>query len=120
VAKTTETWFSELDPAQFEIAESLRARIERAGPGLTCKLAWGFPCWSGTERIFSIAAYKDRCNLQIFYGAELAPSFPDRIEGTGKALRHVKIHSVDQIDAQLDQIIEAAIRLDATDPRPVR
>ena len=120
MAKTTETWFSELDPAQFEIAESLRARIERAGPGLTCKLAWGFPCWSGTERIFSIAAYKDRCNLQIFYGAELAPSFPDRIEGTGKALRHDLIQlGVDLID-RMDQIIEAAIRLDATDPRPVR
>jgi hypothetical protein len=120
VTKTVESWFSGLNPVQLSIAESLRAHIERAGPGLTCKLAWGFPCWSGTERIFSIVQHKDRCNLQLFNGAELAPSYPDRIEGTGKALRHVKIHSIDQIDAELDQIIDAAIRLDTTDPRPVR
>ncbi len=119
-AKTVESWFAGLDPHQSAIAEALKARIEQLGPSLSCTLAWGFPCWSGSERIFSIAAQKDRCNLQLFYGAALAADHPGRIEGTGKALRHVKVHSVDQIDAQLDQIIEAAIRLDATDPRPVR
>ena len=120
MAKDVETWFSNLDPAQREIAESLRARIQLAGPDLTCKLAWGFPCWSGRERIFSIAAHKDRCNLQLFCGAELAPSHPARIEGTGKALRHVKIRSLDEIDEGLDRIIEDAIRLYTSNPRRVR
>ena len=109
MVKDAETWFSNLDPTQREIAESLRARIQLAGPDLTCKLAWGFPCWSGRERIFSIAAHKDRCNLQLFYGAELAPFHPARIEGTGKTLRHVKIRSLDEIDEGLDRVRKTGI-----------
>ena len=108
-----------LEPHQLTIAEGLRARIENLGPDLSCKLAWGFPCWSGRERIFSIIAYKDRCNLQLFYGASLAPAHPGRIEGTGKALRHVKVRSTDEIDDGLDRIIADAIRIDTTDPQRV-
>lgn len=119
-AKTVESWFAGLDPHQSAIAEALKARIEQLGPSLSCKLAWGFPCWSGSERIFSIVAQKDRCNLQLFYGAALAAAHPGRIEGTGKALRHVKVHAIADIDPELDRIITDAIELDATDPQRVR
>lgn len=120
MAKTVETWFEGLEPEQREIASALKALIEQTGPGLSCKLAWGFPCWSGNERIFSIAAHKDWCNLQLFYGAQLTSVAPDRIEGTGKAMRHVKIRSVEQVDQAVEQIIAEAIRLDATNPQRVR
>ena len=102
------------------IAAAARNVIETEGPGLSVKLAWGFPCWSGNERIFSIAAYKDHCNLQLWSGARLAPGFPARIEGNGLALRHIKLKSVSDIDDEIRQIIIAAIALDQSTPQRVR
>lgn len=116
--KTVNGYFAKQEPPMKEIALALRERVEALGPGLTCKLAWGFPCWSGNERVFSVIAHTDRCNLQLWNGANLAPRF-DRIEGTGKALRHVKVRRVYEIDDGLDAIIRAAIELDATDPQRV-
>ena len=120
MTKTVDSWFEGLEPQQRAIANALKALIEQTGPALSCKLAWGFPCWSGNERIFSIAAYKDRCNLQLFYGAQLTNTSPDRIEGTGKALRHVKVRSVEEVDKTVALIISEAIRLDTTNPQRVR
>ena len=103
-----------------DIALALRGAVETQSEGLTCKLAWGFPSWSGNERILSIIAHKDRCNLQLFSGNRLADRWPDRIEGTGKQLRHVKVHSVAEVDDELEEIIKDAIELDRTDPQKVR
>jgi len=116
--KTVRSYFDTQEPPIRDIALGLRERLEELGPTLTCKLAWGFPCWSGTERVFSIIAHSDRCNLQLWYGAALTTQF-DRIEGTGKALRHVKARSLSELDDGLDAIITAAIEMDATDPQRV-
>ncbi|MEO0466131.1 MAG: DUF5655 domain-containing protein [Pseudomonadota bacterium] len=114
-----EAYFEKQDTPVKAIALAMRERVETLGPHLICKLAWGFPCWSGHERIISVIAHSSRCNLQLFYGAALAPKFA-RIEGTGKSLRHVKVHSLADVDGGLDDIIGAAISLDATDPQRVR
>jgi len=102
------------------IASALRNAINTEGPGLSCKLAWGVPCWSGTERIVSIAAHAHHCNLQLWSGARLAAEFPSRIEGTGKALRHVKLRSLGDVDDEVRLIIRAAIDLDRSTPQKVR
>jgi len=117
---SVEEWFETLEPGVAPIAEALRAAIEAEGPALTCQLAWGFPCWRGNERIMSIGAQSERCNLQLFYGARLSERWPDRIEGTGKQMRHVKVASPEAVDAELRAIIAAAIAADATDPERVR
>ena len=119
-AAQIDAYFDKQTGAVSDIALALRARIEHCGTHLTCKLAWGFPCWSGNERIFSIIAHKDRCNLQLFSGNRLAEDWPGRIEGTGKQLRHVKIRSVTDVDDELEAIIKAAVLLDLTDPEKVR
>lgn len=101
------------------VAEALADRIQEHGPHLTCKLAWGFPCWSGNERVFSVIAHTSHCNLQLWSGARLANP-TKRIEGTGKALRHVKVRTKEDVDSEIDGIIKAALVLDATDPQKVR
>jgi len=101
------------------VAETLSARIEAAGPDLESHVAWGLPCWKGHERIFSVIAHKKHCNLQLWYGSQLA-GHSKRIEGTGKALRHVKVRSVGEVDEEIDEIIRAAIALDRIDPQKVR
>ncbi|MEM9740239.1 MAG: DUF1801 domain-containing protein [Pseudomonadota bacterium] len=105
--------------AKQAILMALAERIEALGSTLTCKLAWGFPCWTGKERIFSIIAHKSHCNLQLFYGAAIAGE-SQRIEGKGKALRHVKLRTLSDVDAEIDTIIQAAIAMDTSSPQKVR
>ncbi|MEO0883806.1 MAG: DUF1801 domain-containing protein [Pseudomonadota bacterium] len=118
--KTPEEWFGAVEPSIAPIALALRDALNTAGPDLTKKLAWGFPCWVGNERIVSIIAHTDRCNLQLWSGNRLADQFPSRIEGTGKRLRHVKIGALEQIDDELTSIIAKAIELDRVSPEKVR
>lgn len=116
---SVDAYFEALDDGKRAIALALKSRIEALGEGLTVKLAWGYPCWSGQARIISIIAHKHHCNLQLWSGARLASRFAE-IEGTGKGLRHVKVRGPEAVDARLDAIIAAAIDLDRTDPEPVR
>ena len=118
--KTVRAYFDGLDPHQNAIAVALEDMIKSHWPHLTVKLAWGFPCWSGNERVFSVMGQTDRCNLQLWQGAQLADDYLDRIEGTGKALRHVKVYSVDQVNDELIDIMDRAVALDTTAPQRVR
>jgi len=118
--KTVRAYFDNLEPHQGGIAHALEDTIKEHWPHLTVKLAWGFPCWSGNERVFSVSAQADRCNLQLWQGAELADDYLDRIEGTGKSLRHVKVYAVSEINDELIDIMDRAVSLDATAPQRVR
>ena len=118
--KTVRAYFDSLAPHQKKIALALEDVIKTHWPHLTVKLAWGFPCWSGNERIFSVMAQTDRCNLQLWQGARLADDYLDRIEGTGKSLRHVKVFTVDQVNDELIDIMDRAVTIDATAPQRVR
>ena len=102
------------------VARSLVDLIDHRWPELHPHIAWGFPSWKGTGRIISVIAHAKHCNVQLFHGAKLANDYPDRIEGTGKALRHVKVRSVDDIDETLIDILKHAIELDRTEPEAVR
>lgn len=113
---TVRAYLNALGPHQKEIANALEDVIKTRWPHLTVKLAWGFPCWTGQERVFSVMGQSDRCNLQLWQGARLAGDYLERIEGTGKSLRHVKIYSIDDINDELIDIMEHAVSLDARVP----
>ncbi len=117
---TVAAYFAGLAGEPFVIAQALRETIDERWPQLNVQLAWGCPSWGRNERVFSIIAHKDRCNLQLWSGARLAGDYLGRIEGNGKAMRHVKVYSVDEIDDELIDIIERAVDLDITDPQKVR
>ena len=105
-------YFDRLSGPTKEIAEELARLIPARGPSLLATIASGAPCWSGHERVVSVVAYSRHCNLQFWSGARLASGFYGRIEGNGKALRHVKVHHLDDIDDELIDIIDCAIALD--------
>ena len=118
--KTVSAYFESLDPHQKAIAIGLEDVIKTHWPHLTVKLAWGFPCWSANERVFSIMGQADRCNLQLWQGANLAKDYLDRIEGSGKSLRHVKVFSLADVNDELIDIMDRAVSLDAMAPQRVR
>ena len=117
---TDVAYFDGLEGERRATALALRAALDEGLPDATVKLAWGHPCWVGGTRIASIIAHSAHVNLQLWSGARLADRWPDRIEGTGKGLRHVKLRAAADVDAELSAIIDAAAALDRNDPRPVR
>ncbi len=114
------TYFDKQTGAVRDIAHALGEVVAGAAPDAAVKLAWGFPCWIGAERIASVIAHSEHCNLQLWSGARLSADFPNRIEGTGKDLRHVKVRKLSDIDAELKEIVSTAVALDQTAPRRVR
>lgn len=118
--KAVAAYFDGLEGPMKPVAENLAQAIAKQHPGLKVTLAWGFPCWFGHERIFSVIAHAKHCNLQIWSGARLADQYLGRIEGTGKQLRHVKVKSAGEIDDELFDIIDRAVQLDEDDPVHVR
>ena len=118
--KAVVEYFENLDGPMKDVAVKLGQAVYRQGPHLRATLAWGVPCWTGQERIVSVKAHANHCNLQLWSGARLADQYLGRIEGSGKALRHVKIRSVTEIDDELIDIIDRAIQLDQNAPVRVR
>ena len=94
--KIVEEYIAKLPPAQQEIVRSLRKTIRQAAPKLGEAIKWQTPCYSGSSNVCSIAAFKNHVNLHFFQGAELTDK-QGVLEGTGKGMRHVKVHSAKEI-----------------------
>ena len=104
--------FRTLPAAYAGVARGLRATIREEAPGLTEVVKWNNPFWIGRGPVLCLQCFPDHVNLGVMRGAELAAQFPE-IEGTGKAMRHVKILSEDRArSATVKKIVRAAVRLD--------
>ena len=102
----------DLAPPLRAIVLNLRRLIGTAAPELREVLKWGVPVWVGERNVVCIMIYTDHVNLGFFQGVKLSESHPE-IEGTGKALRHVKIHSLRHPSpSHLAPIIRRAAALD--------
>lgn len=117
--KTPDSYFDALEGPMADIAMALRGRVKALAPHMDEALAWGFPCFTGHERTFSIIAHKAHVNLQLFNGNRLTHVSP-RVEGSGKQLRHVKLKTMDDLDGTVDAVIKAAVALDREDAEKVR
>ncbi len=116
---TPDAYFATIPGDMQRLAKAVRHCIRERAPHLTEALAWGFPCYSGHERVFSVIAHKAHVNLQLWNGNRLA-GLDDRIEGSGKQLRHVKLKGLADLDTGFEAIIDAAVSLDQSAPERVR
>ena len=73
----------------------------------TLHLGWKVISYGGKRRICAIAPHKNWVNLQFGNGVNL-PDPLKRLEGTGKSIRHVKIHQIEDIDDAVDALVIAA------------
>lgn len=105
-----------LDPAVVAIAARLRAAIISIDPGATEQprpgdraLSYGVGPKKMIEGYAYIMPQKGYVNLGFYHGVSL-PDPHDLLEGTGKALRHVKIHRLEQVDeTAVTDLIAAAV-----------
>jgi hypothetical protein len=97
---TFEQAISKADPQAQELARELREMIVAIMPEVV-EVSWpklriasyGVGPRKNTEHFCYISAQKHDINLGFYYGAEL-PDPQDLLNGTGKRLRHVKLHDI--------------------------
>ena len=106
---------AEHPPEQQAIEQALRATIRREFPGAVEQVDFGNKLIAFGRSmkmrglLFALIAHKSWVNLQLADGADL-PNESGLIEGTGKRIRHVKIHSVaDATSAPVVAIIRAQL-----------
>lgn len=60
-------------------------------------MKWGFPCYVGTDNICNIMVTGKWVDLGFFRGVDLKDT-KGLLEGSGKGMRHIKIHRLEDID----------------------
>ena len=111
-ASKVDTYVKKLSPDTRAVVDTLRRLIVAVAPHANEDLKWGQPWYAGKKSVCYIAAFKDHVNLGFARGAELLDS-KDRLEGSGKGMRHVKIRSAKEIDAAVKNLVREAFKLDA-------
>jgi len=86
---------------QKEICQRLREIILTTFPEINEKMIVGVPCYGHTKEDpcgkYYIAALKDHVNLG-FSLKGLSKKEQEFFEGTGKTMKHIKVHSLKDID----------------------
>ena len=92
-------YISRLPSPQKEICQGLRELILGNFPELRADFKYNFPAYLlGTKRICSTGGFKKHANLDLDYGAHLRDP-KGRVAGVGKNIRHIKIRSLEEVDA---------------------
>lgn len=108
--KTVEDVLSSLNPQQRETAEKLRTIIKETLPDTVESVKWGNIIYQLHDKNLAwLTAYTNHLDLGFFRGAQLDS---EQLEGTGKALRHIKIRNKQDIDeAEIKRLLKKAAEL---------
>lgn len=93
--KLVEEYINNQQPQLREIIRKVRDIFFKTIPNCTEKKTWGVIALGNDK--FYIAAMKDRVHVGFSING-LKPNEISLFEGSGKTMRHIKIHSVDEID----------------------
>jgi len=93
--KQIEEYMNTQKSPQKEILQKLREIFIKTLPNFEEKKAWGVIAFAGGK--FYIAAIKNRIHVGFSING-LNEEEIDLFEGSGKTMRHIKIHSLDDID----------------------
>lgn len=103
---------AEIEPPQREVARALHRVL--LGLGLQEKVRYGVPWYRGKDYVCAIAAHSHHTNLEFYRGSSLRDP-GGLLEGTGKNLRHVKVHTVDEAtQPRLKALLREALELDGS------
>ena len=97
---TADAWFASLDEDIAALAAELRALIQKAAPRAAECIKWGAPVYENGGLVCSLRKGTGYVALQF---GPIGTSLKDPdglLEGAGKNMRHVKIHSKANIKKQ--------------------
>lgn len=110
--REVEQYFEQLDREQRRICQDLHKLALDTAPELSVSIKWSHPVYELRDRICYLQSHSDHVNFGFWRGAEL--SDPDSLlEGSGKAMRHVKVRHDGSLPEQgLRRLLRAAVELD--------
>ena len=117
--------FSEFFPSTPDewkpVVTELRRLVEATAPALKEEKRYGMPQYTlGGPTVVYIMPASDHVNLGFYDGVDLKDP-KKRLEGSGKRLRHVKVHSVHEAkDPALRALLEEALAFRGREGPPKR
>ena len=93
--KQVEEYIEKQKSPQKEIIQKVRKIFQKTLPSVEEKKTWGVIVFSGGK--FYIGAIKNRVHVGFAING-LSKEEIDLFEGSGKTMRHIKIHSLEEID----------------------
>ena len=113
-------WLEEQPTESHQLIRDIRDTIIASGHDFQEGIKWGSPCYWLPEisrrTICWIQPHKDYVRLGFFNGATM-PDPENLLEGTGKKLRHIKVHNLTDINPQtLIDYVQASTNLAISDP----
>ncbi|MDR2872134.1 MAG: DUF1801 domain-containing protein [Xanthomonadaceae bacterium] len=88
-----------LDNARFELMQSLRELILNLDPSISEEVKYGGLLFSVSKPFCGIFSYAKHASLEFVEGASLPDKFK-QLEGEGKLRRHIKLSSLQDIEAK--------------------
>lgn len=98
--KKVSDYIQQAPEEQIALLDELRLLIHKAVPGTTEAIKWGFPVFTKVKNYAYIRSAKKHITLG-FYNTERIDDPDNLLEGTGKALMHIKIRKQEDIKVQL-------------------
>lgn len=101
-------------PEVRAVAEALRTLVRRTAPHLKeeGKPGWSNIVYRGRGVVCAISPHKDHVNLHFYKGTALQDP-EGLLEGSGKALRHVKVRRLEDLPRQaLERLLRQAVALE--------
>jgi hypothetical protein len=107
-----DAWIKEQPKDLQALCRAARDLLDEGLPAARQDIKWGFPTWVGNGNVAALNPRAGHLNLQFYRGASLRD--PDGLlEGTGKELRHVKLHSAKDVRTPgVKALVRSAWRLD--------
>lgn len=107
--ESVDDWIDRQPDLQRALLRDLRALVRDHAPHLSERVKWSAPWYEGSDNVAYLATHERYATFGICHGAALED--PDGLlEGTGKAMRHVKVRALDngrrdQLRALLDRAV---------------
>ena len=110
-SKDVESWYAGAPEAVRPLLGALRQLVRSTAPDAAEQLKWARPCYSNERGLFCYLHHgKGYATLGFQKGASLADP-ENLLEGSGKAMRHVKVRSIEALDERaLGDLIREAER----------
>ena len=104
-------WLESVRPEHRELLSGLHDLIVDVEPGFEIALKWGKPAYSLEGEMFMYIADQSKYVQLGFYNGAQMNDPHGIIEGTGKRLRHIKVHELnDKLASQVADAVRESLR----------
>lgn len=115
--KTSSSYVKDENPKLRKVVRGLKNLVKETVPGAKETVnAWGIPTFEADDPFCFYMVGKNHVTFGFHYGTSLEDPL-SLLEGTGKNIRHVKLHSLEDLEQKgLKQLVQAAARLKGKPP----